>query len=202
MSKDKDNEAPERATMNQVVVNRTDLLGKLVENKARHDALFKVAVEGYWKLAATKVADKEETFYEKVAKLRKEASVQFKSVAEMVEKRQPLPASIYVPSVSLDGSLGLAYPENHSREYDRAIEMMKMSVHAEVTLTVAEFDAYVMNEWTWKAAFLGSTSAYISSVTGCMLPFDKWNTDTGGSLSYCSGMTMAYNDLTNGIIRL
>lgn len=51
-------------------------------------------------------------------------------------------------------------PVDQTREYDRVIAMLKMSVDDEVTLQAQEFQQYVMDQWVWKHQFLASNSAY------------------------------------------
>lgn len=64
--------------------------------------------------------------------------------------------------------ISIPRPVNQTHEYNRAIRMMEMSVENEITLTTQEFDAYVMDRWHWRSAFLASNSAYSVSATLAM----------------------------------
>lgn len=56
-------------------------------------------------------------------------------------------------------SVKLVPPEDHTNEYDRALEMLEMSVEDVVEIDVNSFVQYVRNEWAWfaRAASLNST---------------------------------------------
>lgn len=51
-------------------------------------------------------------------------------------------------------------PVNHTKDYDRVIKMVEMSVPDEVQLTGRDFASYVMDDWTWKQQFLTTNSTY------------------------------------------
>ncbi len=58
-------------------------------------------------------------------------------------------------SVSLDA------PIDHTRDYDRIIKMLEMSVKDEVQITEREFSQYVQDDWAWKHDFIATNSSYI-----------------------------------------
>lgn len=51
-------------------------------------------------------------------------------------------------------------PENHKEDYDRAIEMLEMSVETNIELSANEFDQYVKDNWHWKHQFSASNMLY------------------------------------------
>jgi hypothetical protein len=55
----------------------------------------------------------------------------------------------------------LVEPMDMSREYDRVIEMLTMSVDDVVTLDSRDFQSYVMDDWAWTQQFTTSNSAYL-----------------------------------------
>lgn len=57
----------------------------------------------------------------------------------------------------------LIEPQDQTREYDRIIKMLEMSVDERVELTQREFANYVMDDWEWTQQFLTSNSAYSAS---------------------------------------
>lgn len=57
-------------------------------------------------------------------------------------------------------SVELVEPQDHTREYDRALAMLGMSVDEVVEIDAQLFAQYVLDEWGWKTAFVGSTSRY------------------------------------------
>lgn len=58
-------------------------------------------------------------------------------------------------------AVGLVEPMDQTKDYDRVIRMLEMSVDAEVELSASEFSMYVMDDWNWKGQFSLSNSQYI-----------------------------------------
>jgi hypothetical protein len=46
-------------------------------------------------------------------------------------------------------SIDLADPADHTRDYDRVLAMLEMSVEETITLQAHEFDQYVLDNWEW-----------------------------------------------------
>lgn len=59
-------------------------------------------------------------------------------------------------------AVSLPEPEDHTRDYDRVITMLQMSVNDEVELLSQEFENYVMDNWGWNASFTANTMRYTS----------------------------------------
>ena len=64
----------------------------------------------------------------------------------------------------IDDYLGLAFPENHTNDYETVIQMLELGAENRIELTNIEFNAYVRNQWSWRNSFLGLNTSYI---TGC-----------------------------------
>lgn len=60
----------------------------------------------------------------------------------------------------------LEQPTDQTKEYDRIIKMLEMSVDDEVELTQKEFANYVMDDWSWMHQWLASNSRYSESARG------------------------------------
>ena len=56
----------------------------------------------------------------------------------------------------------LVEPVDMTREYDRAIAMLEMTVDEVVEITDTEFKNYVMDDWSWSAQVSASNTAYTS----------------------------------------
>jgi Asp-tRNA(Asn)/Glu-tRNA(Gln) amidotransferase A subunit family amidase len=56
-------------------------------------------------------------------------------------------------------------PQDYTREYDRAIKMLEMSVDDIVELDEDTFAQFVMDDWDWKRQFLSSNAPYSASAT-------------------------------------
>ena len=55
-------------------------------------------------------------------------------------------------------------PVNQTKDYDRAIMMVTMSVDDVLELTEHEFKQYVMDDWSWKDQFMTTDSVYLNKV--------------------------------------
>lgn len=60
--------------------------------------------------------------------------------------------------------IALPTPENHSKDYERVISMLKMSVDETVELDAHAFDQYVLDNWSWKHTFAATNAMYTSKV--------------------------------------
>lgn len=56
--------------------------------------------------------------------------------------------------------VSLTEPGDHTKDYDRIIRMLEMSVKDEVHVSEHEFSQYVLDDWGWKAQFVNETRAY------------------------------------------
>lgn len=59
--------------------------------------------------------------------------------------------------------LSLPLPEDHTDDYDRAIDMLQWSLDDEVVLNNREFQTYIQDDWGWKQEFESTYSMYTSS---------------------------------------
>lgn len=56
--------------------------------------------------------------------------------------------------------INLPVPQDHTKDYDRIIKMVQMSISDEIELSQTEFGMYVMNDFAWRAEFDGTAAAY------------------------------------------
>jgi len=54
----------------------------------------------------------------------------------------------------------LDVPEDHTKDYDRVVGMLKMSIDKTVIITTQEYSQYVMDDWGWKERFTNTSQAY------------------------------------------
>ena len=54
-------------------------------------------------------------------------------------------------------------PSDNSRDYERTIQMLEMTVDEELDLTGDQFECYVMDRWHWQDSFLTSNAIYSST---------------------------------------
>lgn len=57
----------------------------------------------------------------------------------------------------------LEQPTDQTKEYDRIITMLEMSVDDKIELTQKEFANYVMDDWAWMQEWLHSNRGYSES---------------------------------------
>lgn len=56
----------------------------------------------------------------------------------------------------------LAMPQDHTKDYDRVIRMLEMSVEDTLVLSEHEFAMYVQDDWQWKGQFTTTNSVYLA----------------------------------------
>lgn len=61
----------------------------------------------------------------------------------------------------IDLRLYFQEPADQTKDYDRAIAMLNMSVEDKVNLSERDFAQYVLDDWAWKEQWIGSNSAYV-----------------------------------------
>jgi len=54
----------------------------------------------------------------------------------------------------------LPVPEDHTDDYDTAIQMLKLSVDDTIELSEHDIEEYVMDRWGWYASFAANTLRY------------------------------------------
>ena len=88
-----------------------------------------------------------------------------KCVIEMLEER--------LDEIKDGGKINMSFavvePQNHTREYDIAIEMVKMAVDDTIELDQHQFQNYVMDEWNWTQNFLYCNANYSQTASDTMI---------------------------------
>ncbi len=57
-------------------------------------------------------------------------------------------------------SIDLPVPSSYESTYNTVIKMLEFSTETIVELTMAEFQQYVEDNWSWKSAFVGTNAFY------------------------------------------
>jgi hypothetical protein len=164
---------PQFASMSEVVMKKQELLTRLIENKAKHDVVLSTAVSGYWDLASMKLGDKKKKLKAQISEWQSDVERELQKLDKKVEEKEKLPDQVTMSRVTFDCHLGLVFPQDHSRDYDRAISMMQSSVFDEVRLSCEEYDAYVLNNWEWKQNFLDANAGYFNTMRSRQSVFGK-----------------------------
>lgn len=126
--------------MKNVVIDSSKLKEKLTENLEKHDKVYNEAVESYW------------------LEVEKKLSSEVYKARQIIKSRD-----ISKGGVSI--SIYINAPENHEEDYKTTLNMLEYNEGITVTLTREEFNAYILNKWSWADSFLVSNSRYASSDT-------------------------------------
>lgn len=121
--------------MNSIKMNRIELLDIVRANKITHIAEFIEAVADYKTLVLQITAGN--------AKLAKTADL------EQFKKIKSIPAA----------------PVSYEDSYKRAIRMLELSVEDVIEVEEDVFNQLVLDEWSWKRAFMMSNSVYKSGAS-------------------------------------
>lgn len=57
----------------------------------------------------------------------------------------------------------LPRPDDHTKDFDRALQMIDMEIDTEVILSQGDFANLVQNQWDWMDMFLARNSRYSST---------------------------------------
>jgi len=88
-------------------------------------------------------------FLEALDGFRKKAIVEFEKQLEAAKAGK-----------KFDVYINLTLPHDQTKDYDRAIGMLSMSVEDVIELSEHEYQQYVMDDWSWKMNFLTGNSTY------------------------------------------
>jgi hypothetical protein len=91
-----------------------------------------------------------------------EAQKKYREVAIKLLDRQLAAAREGKPFV-LRQFVELVQPVDHTADYDRAIQMLELSVDDVTTLTTADFANLVQDQWQWTRQWAMSNSRYVDS---------------------------------------
>ncbi len=125
------------ATMRESRVPKEGLLKKIKENRRKHVEEYEESVQGYKEAALQAIDEATQQLKRRVGELKEGQVVRLHAV-----------------------QFNLQVPENHSKDYDRAIAMLEMSIDNEITIKADEFSRYVMDDWEWKEDFRNVQATY------------------------------------------
>jgi hypothetical protein len=110
--------------------NKAKLIAKLEDNRRKHTETFKAA----WRAFKDEVVIRLGEFQCEIG-----AAAEFSKIVQP----DPLPA-----------------PQDHTLDYDRAIDRLKWETADQVTLSEGDFLCYVRDEWTWRKTFDANSRRY------------------------------------------
>jgi hypothetical protein len=113
--------------MQNITVDKAELIAKIQQNREEHKALYEEAVVVYRQRAI-----------EEIEKVLAEA------------KRGD----------KIRHAFALPVPEEHTEDFDRALEMLEWEQGNSIVLAEYEFAQLVQNEWGWARNFAANTTSY------------------------------------------
>lgn len=129
--------------MEKVTVQRAKLIGIIERNRVRHEDIYEKAMAGYKK--------------KRIAATRKVIGMYQRDLKTMIAGKLPPSTRAHT------GPLHLNVPRKFTDEYVRALGMLRMHTEDTITLTAAEFDQFVRDQWGWSKDFVASNSIYTKS---------------------------------------
>jgi hypothetical protein len=123
-----------------VTVKKDELLAKLRENRAAHEAEYNKAVEGWHNKIDTVFGS-----HKGILSKAKLGTLTAKDVGRNSEAYELITDP----------------PENYLSSYDTAISMLEWHTGDEMKIERAQFEQYILDKWNWKASFSLKNSAYI-----------------------------------------
>lgn len=118
--------------MDKITVSKGDLVATLKTNRANHKAEYDKAVEVY-----------KERFVDMAKKFATDAVYRAAN------------------GIKFEGFGWLPVPEEHTDDFDRALQMLEWDLGETVELSTYEFAQYVQNDWGWAKSFASNTSSYL-----------------------------------------
>jgi len=114
-----------------ITVNKAALIAKITEERDQHKALYDKAVIAY----TAQFVEAAQRFAEEAVERAKSGRV-------------------------FANFTWLPVPEEHTEDFDRAIEMLQWEVGDEVTLSEHDFATLVQNQWGWARSFTANSISY------------------------------------------
>jgi|WetSurMetagenome_2_1015567.scaffolds.fasta_scaffold662137_2 hypothetical protein len=131
--------------LSTVRVSKDDLLKKLKYNRTEHEKTYNEIMA----VRQNKILDELHGFK---AKFKKELAVRMDKATSDIE---------YTPS-SITLSISALKPENHTKDYDRVISLLELSLDEELELSSSELNQYVNDDWSWKQGFMTCSGTYLA----------------------------------------
>lgn len=90
-------------------------------------------------------------FEKAINRYREQVICELEKSISLAKEGKRIRTQIYLPE-----------PIDQTKEYDRALAMLEMSVNLNVELTKQDFAQLVLDDWSWKDSFTSTVSNYLS----------------------------------------
>jgi hypothetical protein len=166
-------------SLQEIEVNRKEVLEIVKVNKQKHDKILADAVEGYWLNADKTLKEYKEDRLKELKKYYqknvKDLKKQIRDDLELVAKRKKNGPFTHLRKV---------FPEDHSDDYNSVIRKLELCVEDTIELVGNEFDQYVRNKWAWRDSFLTTNCDY--AITGAYAISSSYSLSSSLSSSWSS----------------
>lgn len=122
--------------MQDVQINRQDLLAVLKDNRAKHKAEYEEA-HAKW----------EEKALDRLTKWLKTTEKELDKVSKKIAKGKVLTQPLH--EVDKYPLAKLPEPQSYEKDYNNAIAQVEMDSRDEITLDINTFRQWVQDEWAW-----------------------------------------------------
>lgn len=185
-------------SLTNVKVATKQVLQIVQENKEKHDAVLKGAIEGYWLEAESYLKQNEKDQLAEINKNHKENLKRLRKSKKDAMKALKSATKADLEKVKArERNKGFrywtrSYPEDHGDDYLGTIRRLELSVEPELVLDTHEFDAYIRNKWEWRNSFLNNNSGYVSYALTSSYALGSYPISASWSVcsissSWCSG---------------
>lgn len=98
------------------------------------------------------------------------------------------------------GSISIPAPEDHTKDYDRVIRMLELSVEDNIELDERDVEVYVLDRWSWSYNWAASNFQYLNdaaisnyAVTGSMSTQTSYQSLFGGTGSMTGAVSASWS---------
>lgn len=153
--------AIERGWEDRVVrVSKARLLETLQKNRDKHRQDYLASLDGYVAMAREKLKRKFES-------ARSDLTLTFDQLSEQIgrfDKSNPEHVCKLTETITLIQavSFSLKVPQDHTYDYDVAIQMAEWSEDEVIEITQSQLQCFIMDDWDWKRDFMHLNRMYTS----------------------------------------
>ena len=156
----------EKMILDQIKVNKDEVLNVLKKNKQKHDLIYEAAVSGFWENQKNHLDNLSKKFDTK----RKKLNSEFNKYKQNFEKRiteknnEEILKSFYF-GFQIEKE-DVPFPKSYSDYYNKVIRKLELCVTDEIYLNDDEFSKYIMNDWEFKKEVKNYSFVYQTGATG------------------------------------
>ncbi len=139
----------------KIVVDKAKLIEHLKLNKEKH-------LKEYYEAAAAYKTSAIQMLEDERKKISRQLTKRYSEIIDGINKFDSLNPTATLDSWNIISTtnIHLKVPRNFSHIYDKAISVAEWDVNETLTISYAEFQCFIHDEWDWKAEFTAVSSLY------------------------------------------